>query len=137
MDRLNRASLDGEIERIHEKMSEIDPCSEEYGKLLKQCDVMMRCANEDDKIQADAKLEELKLEADSEKARENSKWQKIGVIVSSGVALLTSVTTLGCYIILCAANSKAQQRSIMFEMDGFAHTDRSDKFMQKAPLPRV
>lgn len=136
MNDLNRASLDMEIERIHTKMAETDPFSEEYEKLVKRCDTLMRAANDDDKIQAETELEKLRIDLDEEKSKENSKWQKLGVIVTGSSAILASVTSIACYVILCVANKQAQERSILFEMDGFSHTDRSDKFMQKAPLPK-
>ena len=136
MNDLNRASLDMEIERIHNKMNETDPFSEDYEKLVKRCEALMRSANEDDKIRAEAELEKLKADLDEEKSKANSKWQKLGLIVTASSAVLSSLTTVGCYIILCVSNKRAQERSILFEMDGFSHTDRSDKFMQKAPMPK-
>lgn len=137
MNDLNRASLDMEIERLHTKMGEInDPTSEEYEKLVKRCDTLMRIVNEDDKIKADAHIEQMKLDLDEEKIRDSNKWQKIGTIVTASTAILASATTVACYVILCVSNKKVQERSILFEMDGYSHTDRSDKFMQKAPLPK-
>lgn len=136
MNDLNRASLDTEIDRIHAKMSETDLLSEDYEKMVKRCDTLMRMANEDDKIHAEAELEQLKLDLDEEKHKDNSKWQKIGTIVTASTAVLTSVTTITCYLILCLSNKKIQERSIMFEVDGYSHTDRSDKFLQKAPMPK-
>ena len=35
MNDLTRASHDEEIERLHGKMSQMDPCSDEYAKILK------------------------------------------------------------------------------------------------------
>ena len=136
MNDLNRASLDMEIERLHNKINETDPISEDYEKLVKRCEILMRSANDDDKIKAEAELEKLKIDLDEEKSKANSKWQKLGIIVTASSAVLSSLTTVGCYIILCVSNKRAQERSILFEMDGFSHTDRSDKFMQKAPMPK-
>ena len=137
MNDLNRESLDTEIERIHKKMSEMDPSSEEYGKMVRNVDILMRVANEDDKIHGEATIEELKLDAEIEKAKENSRLQKLGHFVAIGSSALTAITTLTYVIILCTSNRKVQERSILFEMDGYSHTDRSDKFLQKAALPRI
>ena len=136
MNDLNRASLDMEIERIHKKMNETDPLSEEYEKLVKRCDTLMRSANDDDKVRAEAELEKIRIDLEEEKTQENKKWQKFGAIVSAASPVLASLTSVACYVILCIANKQAQERSILFEMDGYSHTDRSDKFMQKAPLPK-
>lgn len=136
MNDLNRASLDMEIERIHKKMNETDPLSEEYEKLVKRCDTLMRSANDDDKVRAEAELEKIRIDLEEEKTQDNKKWQKFGAIVSAASPVLASLTSVACYVILCIANKQAQERSILFEMDGYSHTDRSDKFMQKAPLPK-
>ena len=137
MNDLSRASLDMEIERLHQKLAEIDALSEEYEKLVKRCDILMRVANDDDKIQADAALEKQKLVLDEDKQKENSKWQKIGMIVEGSSAVVAAITSIVCYIMLIRSNEAIQQRSIMFEMDGFSHTDRSDKFIQKVPMPKI
>ena len=137
MNDLSRASLDMEIERLHTKMAEVDALSEEYEKLVKRCDTLMRTANEDDKIQADAELEKQKLILDEDKQKENSKWQKIGLIVEGSGAVIAAITSIVCYVMLIHSNETIQQRSIMFEMDGFSHTDRSDKFIQKVPMPKI
>ena len=137
MNDLSRASLDMEIERLHTKMAEIDALSEEYEKLLKRCDTLMKVANEDDKIQADAELEKQKLILDEDKQKENSKWQKLGLILQGSSTIVSALTTIACYIILIRSNETIQERSIMFEMDGYSHTDRSDKFIQKVPMPKI
>ena len=137
MNDMNRSTLDMEIERIHKKMSETDPTSEEYGKMVKNADILMKMANDDDKNHAEATLEELKLDAEAERYEKSSKLQKLGHIVAAGSAILSSLTTLTYAIVLCVSNKKIQERSILFEMDGYSHTDRSDKFIQKAPMPRL
>lgn len=129
MNDLNRASLDAEIERIHEKMAQTDQTSDEYSKLVKNAEVLMRVANDDDKIQCEAKAEELKIESENERIKDDSKWKKIGNYVAVATAAITSIGSIACCTILCIVNLKAQKRSIDFEERGFAHTDRSDKFM--------
>ena len=137
MNDLNRASLDTEIEHIHSLMANADPASEEYGKYVKNLEVLMRAANEDDKIHLDAKAEEIRSEAESERSKEESKWRKFGSIVTVVATGITSVTTMICYGMLIFANKRRQIRSIWFEEGGGAHTDRSDKFVQKETFPRL
>ena len=137
MNDLSRASLDLEIEHIHEAMAKLDPVSEEYSKLVSNAKELMKIANDDDKICLGAKVAELKSETEIEKVKEDSKWKKIGSIATVVAAGITSVTSVACYLILCIANKNRQQRSIYFEETGHAHTDRSDKFVQKESFPRL
>lgn len=137
MNDLNRATLDAEIEHIHDLMAKADPASEEYQKYVKNVEVLMKAANEDDKIHLAAKTGELRFENESEQIKQDSKWKKIGSIAGVVGTVITSVTTVACYLILVVSNGRRQVRSISFEKDGFAHTDRSDKFVQKEQFPRL
>lgn len=137
MNDLTRASHDEEIERLHERMSSLNPESEEYSKILKNYDVLIRSANEDDKIQVEAKAEELRIEADADKMRQNADEQKTLNKVNLIIAAASSVTTIVVYVMLCISNKEIQKRSIQLEMDGFAHTTRSDKYLLKMPNHKV
>ena len=137
MNDLTRSNLDLEIERLHKQMAEMDPVSEDYGKMVKNVDILMKMANEDDKIHADATIEELKLDAEAERHEKNLKLQRFERGLQIGATVMTSLTTIAYAVILCISNKRIQERSILFEMDGYSHTDRSDKFLQKAPMPRI
>ena len=137
MNDLTRASLDVEIEHVHAEMAKLDPTSEEYGRLVKSAEILMKAANEDDKICLGAKVAELKSETEMEKTKEDSKWKKFANVATIAASGISAVTSVACYLILVIANGRRQRRSIRFEEDGWAHTDRSDKFVQKENFPRL
>lgn len=137
MNDLTRASHDEEIERLHGKMSQMDPCSDEYAKILKHYDILMRAANEDDKIQIEAKAEELKIEVENEKieqtAADNKKRNKLDMIlgaVSAGASITISVTAFVLNLII-------QKRAMLFEQNGYEFTTQSSKNLIKMPQHKI
>ena len=133
MNDLTRASHDEEIERLHEKLSKLEPDSEEYSKIFKHYDMLIKSANEDDKIQAEARAEELRLDADADKMREdaNSKKRKdkIDLILgtfASGSAIVVSVLSL-------ASNLIINKRILLFEENGYSLTSKSDRHLVQMP----
>lgn len=137
MNDLTRASHDEEIERLHSKMSQMDPCSDEYAKILKHYDTLMRAANEDDKIQAEAKVEALKIEVENEKieqtAADNKKRNKLDMIlgaVSAGASITVSVTAFVLNLII-------HKRTMIFEQNGYEFTTQSSKYLIKMPQHKI
>ena len=151
MNDLTRASHDEEIERIKNQMSELDPSDEKYGIMMKHYDLMVKAANEDDKIQLEASVQKLKAEVEEEELKleeeklahetdvqkENQEAQKRSGKITLVVALISSVTSIVVYSMMCTANKQIQQRSIEFEMDGYTHTTRSDKYLMKMPNHKI
>ena len=133
MNDLTRASHDEEIERLHEKLCKLGPDSEEYSKIFKYYDMLVKSANEDDKIQAEARAESLKIEADSDKMREDAsskkRRDKIDLILgtlSSGSAITVSILALASIIII-------NKRILLFEENGYSLTSKSDRHLVQMP----
>lgn len=137
MNDLTRGSHDAELERLQEKMSKMDPTTEEYGKILKHYDILIRTANEDDKIKSDGEAEMAKVDAEEQRVRQAAEDQKKTNIVNLIIAGASTVTTIAVYAMMCLANKKIQERSIQFELDGFTHTTRSDKYLMKMPNHKI
>ena len=137
MNDLTRASHDAEIERLHDKMSTMDPCSEEYAKILKHYDTLARAANEDDKIQAEAKAEALRIEVETEKieqtAKDNKKRNRLDMvlgIVSAGASITVSMTAFILNLVI-------QKKAMLFEERGYAFTTQSSKNLIKMPQHKI
>ena len=133
MNDLTRASHDEEIERLHEKLSKLEPDSEEYSKIFKHYDMLIKSANEDDKIQAEAKAEELRIEAEADKMREDAhgkqRKDKIDLIlgvISNGAGITVSVLSLAVSLII-------NKRILIFEENGYSLTSKSDRHQPKMP----
>ena len=137
MNDLNRASLDAEIERQHNELAKLDPTSPEYKALIESTKILMDCANQDDKIHNEARISELQLDANNQEVKSREKSQLITNICSVVSAAVSAVAGIFCYHKLIKANDLFQQRSIDMEERGFAHTDRSDKWLIKPQYPRV
>lgn len=137
MNDLTRGSHDTELERLQKEMAKLDPASEEYGKVLKHYDILLRSANEDDKIKVDGEAEMARVEAEEQKIRQAAEDSKKTNIVSLIVAGASAVTTITVYVMMCVANKQIQERSIQFELDGFTHTTRSDKYLMKMPNHKI
>ena len=134
MNDLTRASHDEEIERLHEKLSKLEPDSEEYSKIFKHYDMLVKSANEDDKIQAEAKAEELRIEADADRMREeaSSKKRKDKVDLILGTA--TCVTSVGMSVLTLVVNLVINKRILLFEENGYSLTSKSDR--HQVPMPK-
>lgn len=137
MNDLTRGSHDAELERLQEKMSAMDPTTDEYGKLLKHYDILIQAANDDDKIKADAEAEMAKVDAEEQRTRQAAEDQKKSNLVSLINAGVGAVTTIGVYVLICIANKKIHERALQFEMDGYAYTTRSDKYLMKMPNHKI
>lgn len=137
MNELNRASHDEEIERLQTIMKGMDPTSEEYSKVVRQYDILVQNATEDDKVTLQSDIEKMKMEAEEEESKFRRFWRKVEIIILGATPVVTLITTVSSYAMLCRTNERIQKRSIAFEERGMAHTDRSDKFISKPSYPKL
>lgn len=137
MNELNRASHDEEIERLQNKMKELDPTSEEYSKIVQQYDILVGRATEDDKFKMEGKIEELKFDNEAEESKFRKFWRKVEVIAAAVTPTITILGTVLCYKMVCNTNERIQKRSIDYEERGMAHTEQSTKFISKPSYPKL
>ena len=137
MNDLTRASHDELIEKLQDKMTTLDPTSEEFTKVYRCYESMLKAANADDAIQVRAKAEELKIEAENEKTEKEAETARKTSKISLIIAGISSATSVIVYGIICFANKKVQLRSIDLERDGFAHTTRSSTYLNKIPNHKI
>lgn len=137
MNELNRASHDEEIERLQTIMKELDPASEEYSRVVRQYDILVERATEDDKFKMEGKVEELKLDNEAEESKFRKFWRKVEIIGAIAAPIATILGTLSCYKMVCNTNERIQKRSIEYEERGMAHTEQSTKFISKPNYPKL
>lgn len=137
MNDLTRASHDELIEKLQDKLTDMDPTSEEFAKVYKHYETMVKAANADDAIQVRAKAEELRIEAETDKTEKEAEVGKATNKITVIVSAISGVTSLLVYALICLSNKKIQERSIDLERDGFAHTTKSDKYLIKTPNHRI
>ena len=138
MNELTRASHDEEIERLHNKLAALeDPSSEEYAKILKAYDILVRSANEDDRVQAEARAEELRIEVEADKleqaAEDNKKRNKLDMILG----IISPVASVGMSVTAFVLNLIIQKRAMLFEERGYAFTTQSSKNLIKMPQHKI
>jgi len=134
MNDLTRASHDEEIERLHDKLSRLEPDSEEYSKIFKHYDMLVKSANEDDKIQAEARAEELRIDADADKMREEANGKKRRDRIDLILGTATCVTSIGMSVLTLAVNLIINKRILVFEENGYSLTSKSDR--HQVPMPK-
>lgn len=137
MNDLSRAGHDDEIERLQEKLKDIDPTSKEYTDVMKNYDILVKLANEDDKAQADNALERIRIDAETDKQNAEMQKHKWTVIAGIGTAVVTSVTSIGIYLMICMFNKAQVEEVLDFEQNGFARTSRSLNDQVKLPMHRI
>ena len=133
MNDLNREGHDSEIERLQEKMEQLDPASEEYAKIAKNYDILVRTANDDDRMKAETELERFKIDSEMDKIRseeKKSRWSGTVTIIVSGV---TAVGSIISSIIICRHNTRQVKEILFFEENGHTITTQSTKNLVRVP----
>lgn len=134
MNDLTRASHDEEIERLHEKLSKLEPDSDEYSKIFKHYDMLVKLANEDDKIQTEAKAEDLRIEADADKMREEAGGKKRRDRIDLILGTASCATSIGMSVLTLVVNLVINKRILLFEENGYSLTSKSDR--HQVPMPK-
>ena len=137
MDKISRSQHDCEIQRIQTLLSATDPVTDEYEKMLKRLDILVKAANEDDRIQLEAEVEDLKAQNESERIEASKAERKKEFLVQLATPAIAGIVTIGVNILIIIANAKSQERAHIFESGGNSYTSRSDKFKIREPAKKL
>lgn len=153
-----RGLHDDEMERLYEKMHDLDPTSEDYDKIFKLYETMARIANEDDKNYADAQNLRSKIEAEADRLAMEEKLETAKLTMEEKLEtekrsaeakaqskalrnglIVTGITVFGSafgYILTNKVNVDMLKYVLAFERDGYAITTQALKQVQKIPILR-
>ena len=137
MNDLNRAGHDDEIERLQEKLSGLDPASKEYADVVRNYDILVKLANEDDKAQADSALERIRIDTEVDKMNSETKKHKLSTMATIAVTAVTSLTSVGIYFMICVFNKHQVNDVLFFEQNGFARTSQAMKDQVRLPMHKI
>ncbi len=151
-----RGLHDDELERLCEKMSGLDPTSEDYSKIFHSYEIMAKIANEDDKNYSEAQNVKAKIEADADRLAMEEKLETAKLAMEEKLEtekraaeakaqrkalrnglIVTSITVGGSalgYILTNHVNLSMLKYVLAFERDGYAITTQALKQVQKIPI---
>ena len=134
MDNLNREGHDSEIERLRDKMSNLDPASDEYAKIARNYDILVKTATEDDRVKAETELERFRIDADADKINSEEKWHKWTAMATIAGAVVTVAGSIASCMIVCHHNTAQVKQILFFEENGYTITSQSTKNLIKMPV---